>query len=62
MPIPTKHLALHLKRESAAVNLLGLLVRFKIHYEYDDYIDADISLVSISQIARFVRRMSKMNL
>ena len=62
MPPPTKNLVQYFKRENAAQNLLGILVRLKVYCAYDAYVKADISLVSMNQIARFVGRMSKINL
>lgn len=62
MPLPTKNLIEHLKRESATINLIGLLTKFKINCEYDGHIDGPIPLLSLNQVARFVRRMSKINL
>lgn len=64
MPLPTKDLTLHLKRESATINLLGLLAHLYIHYENDDHVEQSgrITLVMGNHVAKFVRRMSKMNL
>lgn len=63
MPLPTKDLALHLKRESATINLLGLLACLYINCEKDDFAtNGRIMLQSSNQIARFVRRISRMNL
>lgn len=62
MPLPTKNLTDHLKRESATLNLLDLLANLYINYKDNRFsTHGRIMLQSSNNVARFVRRMSKID-
>lgn len=61
-PLPTRELTSHNRQITATLHLLGLLANLYISYEKNSFAPTGrILLLSIPTVARFVKRMSKIN-